>query len=276
MPQLSEITYSREECISAIRGYYDFLTKLYLNESDVIEPPAEGWPEITTSIMQLLGKTDEVISLLRHLPYIQKPSNDMYWAQGTPHCTFADWRNICHHISQDPSRGEDYKLVTESVSIYENVPPHVISLTNSGRDEPVYLLDTKLGIVLWFECPGEIKYNPSRELVHDDPYTYEEDMAQAEWRGDSAAWTVPDFFETLKDQWRELNFIPISPWSAVEIYTGYGLETEGMIKMLQGIYREQGWPDMDKYRKVECLKAVHKALKERYPGRADYIYGDKE
>jgi hypothetical protein len=30
------------ELISAIHGNYDFLTKLYLNESDVIETPSRG------------------------------------------------------------------------------------------------------------------------------------------------------------------------------------------------------------------------------------------
>jgi hypothetical protein len=38
--------------------------------------------------------------------------------------------------------------------------------------------------------------------------------------------------------------------------------------MLQGIYREHGWPNLDVYDKKECLKAVQKALEEHYPGRA--------
>jgi len=46
---------------------------MYLRESDVIEPPEGGWPNITTDSLQDLGKTDEVISLLRHLPYIRAP-----------------------------------------------------------------------------------------------------------------------------------------------------------------------------------------------------------
>lgn len=30
MPGLEDVTYNREECIAAIRHYYHFLTKLYL------------------------------------------------------------------------------------------------------------------------------------------------------------------------------------------------------------------------------------------------------
>lgn len=42
MPSLEDVTYSREECIAEIRNYYDFLTKMYLDGSDVVEPPDGG------------------------------------------------------------------------------------------------------------------------------------------------------------------------------------------------------------------------------------------
>lgn len=38
--------------------------------------------------------------------------------------------------------------------------------------------------------------------------------------------------------------------------------------MLQGIYREYGWPNLDVYNKNGCLKAVQKALEENYPDKA--------
>lgn len=40
MFDLEDITYSREGTISAIRDYYQFLTKMYLPESAILEPPA--------------------------------------------------------------------------------------------------------------------------------------------------------------------------------------------------------------------------------------------
>ncbi|KAE9580849.1 hypothetical protein CGMCC3_g3067 [Colletotrichum fructicola] len=33
------------------------------------------------------------------------------------------------------------------------------------------------------------------------------------WRSESLAWDVKDFFEMLKDEFRELNLIPLSPRS---------------------------------------------------------------
>lgn len=55
----------------------------------------------------------------------------------------------------------------------------------------------------------------------------------------------------------------------MDVYTTLGYRSAGMREMLQGIYRDHRWPDMDKYRKVDCLNAVQKALEEQYPGAAD-------
>lgn len=37
-----EVTYNRDECIAVIRDYYQFLTKLYLDESGIVEPRGQG------------------------------------------------------------------------------------------------------------------------------------------------------------------------------------------------------------------------------------------
>jgi hypothetical protein len=268
MPQLSEISYSRDACIAAVRDYYIFLTKMYLKESDVIEPSKEGWPTITVDNLQGLGKTDEVISLLRHLPYIRKPNDDRDKAHGAPWCYFADWQSHACNISLGRLSGEDLKVLSENVSFCGNVPSHVVGLTTGARDNPVFLLDTELGIVHWPECEGEIRYNPSRELVKDDPYDYAPE-SEAEWRADAPAWSITDFFEVLKDQFRELHFVPISSLTVLDVYATLSFGEDGMIAMLQDIYREHSWPNLERYRKGECLEAVQTALEERYPGYED-------
>lgn len=68
---------------------------------------------------------------------------------------------------------------------------------------------------------------------------------------------------------RELHFIPTSSRSVVDVWTGLGVGTDGMVAMLQDIYREHGWPDLERYRKRECLEAVQTALEERYPDQAE-------
>lgn len=38
MPDLEDISYSRDETVAVANDYYDFLTKMYLKESDIIKP----------------------------------------------------------------------------------------------------------------------------------------------------------------------------------------------------------------------------------------------
>jgi hypothetical protein len=99
MPHIDEVAYSRDDCISAIRDYYAFLTKLYLNSEKMTEPPTGVWPSTTTYNLRALGKTDDVIDLLRHLPYMDQ-SQDYLQAHGSAHAVFADWNKIAKWLSQ--------------------------------------------------------------------------------------------------------------------------------------------------------------------------------
>ncbi len=71
MPKLSEVRHSREAAVAAASEYFGFLAKMYLDESNILRPPEGGWPEITVDRLKGLGKTDEVVMLLRHLPYLR-------------------------------------------------------------------------------------------------------------------------------------------------------------------------------------------------------------
>ncbi|KAK2007470.1 hypothetical protein LZ32DRAFT_610334 [Colletotrichum eremochloae] len=259
MTELDDISYSREECIAAISDYYSFLTKMYLIEEDVVQPPECGWPSITSENMARLGKTDEVISLLRHLPYIRKPYS---WdnPQGAAYCYFADWPRM----AQGKMTGDELRLVSESPELYENVPPHVISITSGGRDNPVFLLDTELGIVYWWGCPGEIRKQPIREEVSDDPYDWAPEN-EADWRSDAARWAVKDFFEILKNEFITLSFIPINSRIVLDIYAKRYPPCEGWKERVQAIYSHHGWPSLENFRKDECLKAIKAALTEEFP-----------
>lgn len=87
MPYLRDIHYSRNATVAAIRYYYKFITRMYLDEFEILEPPEGGWPHITPEATEDCGKSEEVISLLRHLPYINSPNRDN---QGASYCEFAN------------------------------------------------------------------------------------------------------------------------------------------------------------------------------------------
>jgi len=63
--------YSRDATVTAVRSFYQFLITLpALSPSAIKEPPPSGWPDINATSHRQLGKKDDVIDLLRHLPYI--------------------------------------------------------------------------------------------------------------------------------------------------------------------------------------------------------------
>jgi hypothetical protein len=75
------LTYDPEAIKTALKTYYKALSKLpYVEASDIISPPSDGWPNITTSNFAPLQKNDTVIDLLKHLPYLRKSNGDKGYA----------------------------------------------------------------------------------------------------------------------------------------------------------------------------------------------------
>ncbi|KAG9517115.1 hypothetical protein KCU93_g8861, partial [Aureobasidium melanogenum] len=63
--------YSRDETVNAILAFYQQLIKHpYLDETALKIPPASGWDTIDAEALRAIGKTDTVVDLLRHLPYL--------------------------------------------------------------------------------------------------------------------------------------------------------------------------------------------------------------
>lgn len=76
MPDFADVTYSREATKAAVTDYHEFFTRLYLKDSHVIFPPTAGWPSVTTADpdkLATLGKSNEVLALLAHLPLHSPP-----------------------------------------------------------------------------------------------------------------------------------------------------------------------------------------------------------
>lgn len=261
MPALQDIEWDRAECVAAVRDFYHFLVKMYLRESDVIEPPAGGWPHINPVNLRSIRKAKRVIGLLRHLPYLRHAADSMNEVQGASDTFFADWKTAMENTNTA------YKFRRNTEGGLDVRSPYLVGLTSGREESSIFMLDTRLAVVYWVECDGAIRDEPTYETIEDDAYGYAH-PDEAGWRADSGAWTVTDFFETLKDQFRELKFVPVSRHRVYDVYT-HGMP-EGMLEMVQSIYREHGWPDLEQYRKTECLQAIRKALHENYPGERSF------
>ncbi|KAM5456680.1 hypothetical protein MaudCBS49596_000921 [Microsporum audouinii] len=243
MPELSEIKCSQQDCIAAIRDYYYFLTTMYLDEDLVLQPPEGGWPSITDEVMLAVGKDKTPI----------------------PFLYFADWPGVCAWIKSGQLTAEDARDASQAYMDAERVPPHVIGLTCGGAETAAVLLDTKLGVIFWPECPGGVVWDPCREEVLDDAYDYAP-KNEADWRAGGGRWAIADFFEVLKYEFCKLSFVPFYSRLVREVYS---VDLKEFIPMLQEIYRKHGWPNMEIYNKQKCLSEVRAELEDKFP---DYIY----
>lgn len=269
MRTLDQVEYSQDATVAAVTDFYTFLTKMYLPESAVVHPPPGGWPTLASDLRGL-GKSEEVLSLLSHLPYVRQDLDDSEVPQVTPGGRWIDWRMSGTWAREGGSDIDELRTITEGPAIMEHVPESVVGLTMS--EHHVFLIDTELGVVYWPECPGRLRDGP--RCIEDDPYDYCDDDDDAEWRADGAAWSVADFFRVLKAEYRSLRWVP---WNEYEVLDSESTMARNPIPALQDVYRRHGWPNLQQYHKEECLeetKAVRVAIEQGRDG--DEEGGDAE
>ncbi|KAG9255434.1 uncharacterized protein F5Z01DRAFT_53229 [Emericellopsis atlantica] len=254
MEDFEGISYSQEATTRAFRDYYAFLAKMYVDESCIAEPPPDGWPSITSERYRGMGKTDTVVELLRHLPYLVEKTPGLRDIEAISYCHFY---NFERGAPRSDDEGDIAKVLTETHEWEDFFPPHVFGFCSGENDPDVLLLDTQLGLVYWLEAPGYIKFNDGSNPSFISPiFNNPSEWAPAseqEWR-EEPCWSIPDFFEMLKQQFIQLQFIPLNPQEIVEPKFSHRVEE---------IYRQFGWPDLEKYRKEECQAAVRAFLVAR-------------
>ena len=114
--------FDRDAFVQELTLYYQFLINLYLPPSCLRIPPSNGWPDITTESYAWLKKSDTVIDLLQHLPFIER---------GTDHSTGweIDERTFGVECNGPLALGDrDYKSLTgiEPGGWTEPFPPSVL------------------------------------------------------------------------------------------------------------------------------------------------------
>jgi hypothetical protein len=261
MPELHEVSYSREATIAAFRDFYQFLTKFYMSEDEIEEPPADGWPTITNERVHYLGKNDEVGELMRHLPYI-KDENLL-----APHAAVAHWPNLFkdypteYQLSTGMGPVEGVRILAENLE-WEHVPSSAFGIS-IGHD--TYILDTRLGIVHCTESPIRVEDVTVREAILDDFWDLEPESEHG-WRCSGPAYAIADFFEVMKQRYRDLLYLPMNAWRLEEWFDEYeDGHYRPVLRDVRQIFKEHGWPDLSVYNKEKCMKAVEKLIEEQYP-----------
>ncbi len=125
--------YSRAEVIAAVQDFYSLLIKLpYISPDALVFPPARGWSGVNAEELRRRGKTEEVVELLQHLPYLRAPAPFKRWMLGPDTIEIA----YCD--------GELYHQVMEAI---QPLPAHCTWLTEPhSRDGTGLILDTHAGM----------------------------------------------------------------------------------------------------------------------------------
>ena len=116
-----------------------------------------------SEVMDCLGKDNEVISLLRHLPYPEdRPCSER------PDCLsnrfrFYDWKTTADKLKDEEYAEESVLFVTEG-DVHQfgmRNPKHCVGLMDAITEreeaiENVMLLDVEDGRVYWMDCPKHV------------------------------------------------------------------------------------------------------------------------
>lgn len=181
-------SYARDAAVSAVRSFYEFLTTLpKLSPSAIKEPPPSGWPNIDANSLAPLQKDNNVIDLLRHLPYITADDEG---------CDQISYQTRA--ISYDKASVEwcTYQKKLEDAFVPGGLPDYVVALTEGSGWGSWLLLDTRKGTITDF-------------IQQDQPECDEPPVDQPEsWR---AYRTLPitEFFESWREQYRSLEWVAI-------------------------------------------------------------------
>jgi hypothetical protein len=139
------MAHNRDVLVNCIKRYYELLVRAaYLDPNAIETPPPSGWTDeqLTVDILRALGRSEAVIDLLRHVPYIKYNPRYEVWE-----VTIA----INYLRSADRFKGataeeckwktvDDFCLMPEDA----NWPAGFISLTE-GREAYWWIIDTDEG-----------------------------------------------------------------------------------------------------------------------------------
>lgn len=221
----------RDVLAAELLSLYEFLTTLYLPDDCIKRPPKGGWPSITAERLEFLGKTDAVIDLLKHIPYISQDVEEEYQIQEKCICNdytgkLFERRAIKYQArdAMEPLPG----FMEEKIWDKFKEPQHVATLAQSASADAGYhiFFDTRDGQL------AEI------EFVDGNCVTYD---------------SAKESFDSTKDSFRGLDMLPTEPTEV--IMSSGGPFSEEQIGAIKDIFKKHGWPT-NEYHKEPCMAEV--------------------
>ncbi|KAI1153162.1 hypothetical protein F4825DRAFT_276611 [Nemania diffusa] len=178
---------SNKEIISALHDFYSATIRLpYIDADALILPPSDGWSDVNADELRKRGKTEGVIELLRHLPYLRNPGGRRKWMLSPD------------TLAIDYGSGEMYDLFMDEL---QSIPAHCIWLTaHDSRDGIDLILDTITGSITVWSMLGR--------SVMVEPAEYEQLDKADQWM---CYPTLPavDLLKFWQARWEKLVWIPV-------------------------------------------------------------------
>jgi hypothetical protein len=84
---VATMPYNRDEVVASVTEFYTFLTThLHFYPSELKTPPLAGWEQISSPYFPRQRKSDTVIDLLHHLPYLPGGNRQEKWIYDNTVC----------------------------------------------------------------------------------------------------------------------------------------------------------------------------------------------
>ncbi|CAD0095162.1 unnamed protein product [Aureobasidium mustum] len=262
---MASASYSRNKTVAAITDFYKFCIRLpYLDPNALVLAPEDGgWPDISVTELRNRGRSDEVIELLRHLPYFEHPSLRGGWTiDSGSNCTQYH-KGVCYNDSPD---------------LIKSLPGHVVPIADpTDRNGCYLLLDTQTGKIT--------SYNIMANNIEGNWEEYERLADNDKWRAFPIA-PVSQFFERWKKLYEKLVWMVAPPVDdshgdggiyftradntveedeLLEADDSDDIEIEDeFTKEVYTIYKRNRWPS-NSFNREACKQELEEYLKE-----ADY------
>jgi len=166
---MDKASYDCDGVVASVSSFYRLLTKLpYIDPECLVYPPYDGhnngWTGINEAELRRRGKTDDVINLLRHLPYLRQPTNNVEAGSSSP----KDKRWM---VSPDTVAIAycDGDLYDDTMDQIQTTPGHCIWLTDFPKGDnaaKALLFDAHTGL---FSChkTAFVEKNPNLSITID-------------------------------------------------------------------------------------------------------------
>jgi len=207
----------------------------YLDPDTILRPPPEGWSDeqLAVDTLQEWKRSDRVVDLLRHLPYLSKNMGDSKYEVYivTEACNFLrdyGWLKDAHKKD----------AISLMMPCEEEAPAGMIPLSQ-GREATVWMIDTDEGII-WPMTPFVV----DRSAPEDQP-----------WRRCAKPREIQQYFDKVYNEIETLVTVPVPLTRGSDAWYNEMVDhRDNNAKLPKRLLKEYGWPSA--FRKAEYLKAL--------------------